>query len=208
MFCTQGIDWESTRLWVQTVVGSIAALGTIYTVFVTTQRYRNDKKHEQAQQVYAYIYRDGRDLQLRVGNGSGLPVYDAFVYYLVNPSLPDSNTWEKVEKGIAKVVAEGVTESVLPPGRDVPIVQVLPPGDFRVEAELVGIQGGGRVDVSRFYGVDLVFTDAQNNRWTRRARGQLQESKADPMDLPRFKMAKDLVGMGPPLPYVNIVPID
>ena len=50
------------------------------------RRHFRDSKREQAGQVYSFIYREGTKLELRVGNGSGLPVYDAFLYYLVNPA--------------------------------------------------------------------------------------------------------------------------
>jgi hypothetical protein len=196
MFCPHAVDWEATRLWIQTCAAIVAGLGTIWTVWWTASRYAKDKKWGQARQVYAYIHREGSTLQLRVGNGSDLPVYDVFLYYFVALSIPTTATWQKVEKQRKAI------ESVMV--NDVPIVQTLPPGDFRVVRDIMGGPGEA-VDTTRPYAVEMVFRDSAGNLWTRRATGRLETESDDPMQIPRFK---NIVGMAPSLPYVGIIPSD
>lgn len=196
MFCPQAVDWEATRQWIQTSAAIVAGLGTVWTVWWTASRYFNDKKWGQARQVYAYIHRRGSTLQLRVGNGSDLPVYDVFLYYFVALSIPTTGTWQRVEQQRETIAT--VMEN------DVPIVQTLPPGDFRVVRDIMGAPGEA-VDTSRPYAVEMVFRDSAGNLWTRRANGKLESESHDPLHIPRFRK---IVGMAPSLPYVNIIPSD
>ena len=60
---------------------------------------------EQARNVYGFIDYEVDEaseaqpvrprLVPRVGNGSGLPVYNCFLYYLVSQEVPEISTWEK-----------------------------------------------------------------------------------------------------------------
>lgn len=201
MFCPQAVDWDGVRAWIQTIAtivgGGIAAYGLWWTV----SRQLREKRFEQSKGVYAWIHKDGQQFELRVGNRSELPVYNAFFYYMVRPDATDGNEWEQLEAHLAKES----TSAVLASGPFVPAVRVLPPGDFVVSAELMGVTGG-RHDFSDQMGVDVVFTDASGRHWTRRARGKLEESSKNPVDLPRLQAVLHAFGMAPS-PWRQLQPV-
>jgi hypothetical protein len=73
---------------------------------------------------------------------------------------------------------------------------VLPPGTFRVLDVDLSHFRGNRVDMSLFFRLELVFFDAANTRWTRRANGNLDESTTHPMELDSVQARLSFVADG------------
>jgi hypothetical protein len=176
MFCPNAIVFGDLATWVG---GGATALTLMFLVYQWWQHWRT----EQARQIYSWLSREGHyPVELRVGNNSGVPVYDVYLYYAVMPDTPGLHTWEKVEDTFdnerAKGRVRGNFDHRLP---GLALIQVLPPGVFRVDKQLMFLTGGSpRIDASRMSGVDLVFTDTSGRRWTRRARGKLGRTRKDP----------------------------
>lgn len=205
MFCPQAVDWEGVRLWVQTLATFAGVVVTLSGFAWVLRRHYSDKRVAQAERVYAWIHSDDDGgYELRVGNGSNLPVYNVFLYYMVTPDRPTPKTWEEIEA----VFSERFTTAadLASTGNFVPAVKVLPPGDFRVLTALEGMRGG-RTDFSHLFAVDVVFTDASGRHWTRRATGELQRSKESPAQSERVQAVFGLIGMASS-PYRRIQPVD
>ena len=84
MFCPQAPEWGDIATWVG---GGATSLTLIFLVYQWWRQWRT----EQARQVYAWIGREGREpVEIRLGNSSGLPVYDVFVYRPLVQNFLDS----------------------------------------------------------------------------------------------------------------------
>lgn len=75
MFCPQALVWGDIATWVG---GASTTLTLMFLVYQWWQRWRTS----QASKIYAWLSEgESTALEIRLGNGSGLPVYDVFIYH-------------------------------------------------------------------------------------------------------------------------------
>lgn len=183
MFCPQAPVWGDIATWVG---GAATTLTLMFLVYQWWQQWRTS----QASQIYAWLaHEDHNALEVRLGNGSGLPIYDVFVYHPpVNNFLqPDWKKrlfyrfvrWEFLE--IAQMGKRKMPENQQfeTPDYIPSALRILPPGNYRLEDSQLGALPGIS-DLSLFLGIEIVFKDSRGARWTRRASGKLKRSRISP----------------------------
>jgi hypothetical protein len=226
MFCPNAVVWGDFATWVAgaATVGTLALIGFQWWRQTIT---------EQAKAVHAYLWRDGNELQLLVGNGSGLPVYDVFLFHMMQgsptalggasimrgwkalnrlfPFLRRTlNWWWFYEKMIGSLMkkAEQPPAYQRPEGGldDVAVLPLLPPGEFQVVKELGHLRMGNKNDFSFMFGVEVVFRDSRGRRWSRRSDGRLKRSRFDPWSSTRIRQGITETFSRTPA-YSKIVPL-
>ncbi len=188
MFCPNAVVWGDVATWV-------GGLATAFTLMVVVYQWWQRARSDQASQVYAYLERvRGQDVETRLGNGSGLPVYDVFIYHPLVQNflragfkhrlLYRAMRWELLEiASIGERARRRLRPDSTPPfslDHTPSALRVLPPGTFRLDESRLAAPPGIS-DVTLFFGVEIVFRDSRGLRWTRRASGKLKRSRINPL---------------------------
>ncbi|MBI3227178.1 MAG: hypothetical protein HYZ39_19190 [Mycolicibacterium cosmeticum] len=158
----------------------------MFVVYQGWQHWRTD----QASQIYAWLARKGDSADVCLGNGSGLPVYDIFVYLppvsnylqtgLKHRMFYRFMRWELLEIALIgqRIQGEG-HEPGFHPDYTPSALRMLPPGPHLLDGHSMGPLPG-IPDVTLYFGIEIVFRDARGVRWARRSSGKLKRSRINP----------------------------
>ena len=137
----------------------------------------DERLHQaQAEMVSGWIHREGDEPELRLSNASHVPVYNVAVYCVFDAAVGGYDSWESLELGFEE---DDMDWGPMATNELVPIVQVLPPGNFAIlGVDLAHLKMSNRADTSVVFRAEIVFVDAAGTPWTRRANGKLLELKA------------------------------
>jgi len=226
VFCPNSVVWGDIGTWVG---GGATALTLLLLAYQWWRRWRI----EQANHIYAWLSREGEepDPVTRIGNASGLPAYDLYVYYVLHQQYwPDGAWWRsrlasrwlgmelltaynsrKQERAARERKSNSEplpADNPYDPAR----VQVLPPGDYELDKSLRFLAQHPRLDFSHTFAVELVFRDSNGRRWTRRASGKLKRTHVNPfwfnaIHYRRERMMRDFLMSGGGDMYTRLIPV-